>query len=65
MIDAVRSDPAMPQWWGRNQAGMQAREEIDAPTRALAEAEWKRALDDALAHAERLAPTTSTCTNSW
>jgi thymidylate synthase ThyX len=55
MIDAVRSDPAMPLWWGRNQAGMQAREEIDAPTRALAEAEWKRALDDALAHAERLA----------
>jgi thymidylate synthase ThyX len=55
MIDAVRVDPAMPLWWGRNQAGMQAREEIDAPTRALAEAEWKRALDDALAHAERLA----------
>ncbi len=55
MIDAVRADPAMPLWWGRNQAGMQAHEEIDTPTRALAEAEWKHALDDALAHAERLA----------
>ena len=54
MIDAVRSDPAMPLWWGRNQSGMQAREEIGEPTRALAEAEWKRALEDALAHAERL-----------
>jgi thymidylate synthase ThyX len=55
MIDAVRNDPAMPLAWGRNQSGMQARDEIDAPTRALAEAEWKRALDDALTHAERLA----------
>jgi thymidylate synthase ThyX len=55
MIDAVRSEPAMPLWWGRNQSGMQAREEIDEPMRALAEAEWKRALEDALAHAERLA----------
>jgi thymidylate synthase ThyX len=54
MIESVRSDPAMPLWWGRNQSGMQAREEIDEATRALAEAEWKRALEDALAHAERL-----------
>jgi len=65
MIDGVRSDPAMPLWWGRNQSGMQAREEIDEPMRALAEAEWKRALEDALAHAERLARRTSTCTSSW
>lgn len=55
MIEAVRSDPAMPLWWGRNQSGMQAREEIDQETRALAEAEWKSALADALTHAERLA----------
>jgi thymidylate synthase ThyX len=55
MIDAVREDPAMPLWWGRNQSGMQARAEIDEPARALAEAEWRSALDDALRHAERLA----------
>jgi thymidylate synthase ThyX len=55
MIDGVRSDPAMPVWWGRNQSGMQALEQIDEPTRALAEAEWKLALEDALRHAERLA----------
>jgi thymidylate synthase ThyX len=55
MIDAVRSDPAMPLWWGRNQSGMQAREEIHPEVRALAEAEWKSALADALVHAERLA----------
>jgi thymidylate synthase ThyX len=55
MIDAVRSDPAMPVWWGRNQSGMQAREELDAQTQAHAEREWREALADALQHAERLA----------
>jgi thymidylate synthase ThyX len=55
MIDAVRDDPAMPVWWGRNQAGMQAFAELDGEARSLAQAEWQRALDDALAHAERLA----------
>jgi thymidylate synthase ThyX len=54
MIDAVREEPAMPIWWGRNQSGMQANQEIGAEARALAEAEWRRALEDALAHAERL-----------
>jgi len=55
MIDAVREEPAMPLWWGRNQPGMQAREQIGEEARALAEAEWRRALEDALAHAEKLA----------
>jgi thymidylate synthase ThyX len=55
MIDAVREEPAIPLWWGRNQPGMQAREEIGDAARTEAEAEWRRALDDALAHAERLA----------
>ncbi len=55
MIDAVRDEPAMPVWWGRNQTGMQAHAQIDDETRALAEAEWRAALDDALRHAERLA----------
>jgi thymidylate synthase ThyX len=54
MIEAVRDDPVLPIWWGRNQSGMQAMQEIDESSRALAETEWRRALDDALAHAERL-----------
>jgi thymidylate synthase ThyX len=57
MIDATRAEPAMPMWWGRNQAGMQAREPLDPASQALAESEWRKALDDALAHAERLAAT--------
>jgi thymidylate synthase ThyX len=55
MIDAVREDPAMPTWWGKNQAGMQAHEQLDPAARALAEAEWRRALEHALEHAERFA----------
>jgi thymidylate synthase ThyX len=55
MIEAVRAEPALPLWWGRNQSGMQAREHLDPESQALAQAEWRRALDDALAHAERLA----------
>ncbi len=38
MIEAVREEPAMPIWWGRNQSGMAAREEIAPEARALAEA---------------------------
>ncbi len=55
MIEAVRNEPAMPRWWGRNQSGMQAFEQLDAGQQALAEAEWRHALRDALVHAERLA----------
>lgn len=55
MIEMVRTEPAMPLWWGRNQPGMQAFAEVDSAARELAEEEWRRALDDALAHAERLA----------
>jgi thymidylate synthase ThyX len=54
MIAAVREDPAMPIYWGRNQSGMSARAEIDDAARDLAEREWRRALENALASAERL-----------
>ncbi len=54
MIAAVREDPAMPIYWGKNQAGMSARREIDDAARTLAEAEWRLALERALATAERL-----------
>jgi len=54
MIAAVRDDPAMPVYWGKNQTGMSARREIDGPARDRAEAEWQRALHNALETAERL-----------
>ncbi len=57
MIEAVRSDPAMPISWGRNRAGMQALEALEDDARELAQVEWRLALDDALRHAEQLAET--------
>ncbi len=54
MIAAVREDPAMPIYWGKNQAGMSARAEISGAARARAESEWQRALENALESAERL-----------
>jgi thymidylate synthase ThyX len=33
MIQRVIDDPAMPVWWGKNQSGMQAKEELDDVTK--------------------------------
>jgi thymidylate synthase ThyX len=54
-IAAVRNDPAMPLFWGKNQSGMAAREEVDPAARERARAAWDDALDNALRSAERLA----------
>jgi thymidylate synthase ThyX len=54
MIAAVREEPAMPVFWGRNQSGMSAREEVGPQARDVAEREWRAALANALTTAERL-----------
>src|SRR5580704_4726203 len=54
MIAAVREEPALPVYWGRNQTGMSAREAVAPDVEERARAEWQAALDDALLHAERL-----------
>jgi len=54
MIAAVREEPAMPIFWGKNQSGMAAREAIVGDARVRAETEWRRALDNALETVERL-----------
>lgn len=57
----VEEDPALPIWWGKNQAGMQAREELPFATGAyplagdLAKSEWLRARDLMLEASEKLA----------
>jgi thymidylate synthase ThyX len=55
VIAAVRADPALPVFWGKNQSGMAAREEIDEAARSRAAMVWASALDHALESAERLA----------
>lgn len=66
LIEEVRTDPAMPSFWGKNQPGMQAREELDdseivpgwvLTARGIAERRWRDAAIDAARAAELLAST--------
>ena len=52
MIASVEASPAMPIHWGKNQPGMQAREEISQIEEATNE--WNFASDNAVYHAEEL-----------
>ena len=40
LMRQIRRDPAMPVWWGKNQSGMQAREELTGWRLALARRVW-------------------------
>lgn len=51
----VIDDPAMPVWWGKNQAGMQAREELVGPHLDEAKCNWLLARDEMLKWSEQLA----------
>lgn len=53
MIKDVLDDPAMPVEWGRNQAGMQAHEEIENVV--AAKHRWLLAVEDAVYQAQNLA----------
>lgn len=67
MLAAIAEDPAMPVWWGKNQAGMEAAEELVddlredarlddlAQPRSAAQRLWLEARDSALMYAQRLA----------
>lgn len=55
MLRAVQDNPAMPVFWGKNQRGMQAAEELDAETIVNARVEWCMAMRSALGHAKALA----------
>lgn len=52
--EQVLKDPAMPVHWGRAQKGMQAFAELGSYEKVLAEAEWKKARDEAVASHERM-----------
>lgn len=62
MREIVSVDPAMPVWWGKNQKGMQAPEELsgekpgpyEASPRTVAKDAWLWALEDALKHHKHL-----------
>lgn len=53
-IERVVADPAMPIFWGKNQAGMVAAEEFGEEQKALLIEEWLQARDKAVESAEKL-----------
>ena len=54
MIEDVMRDPAMPVFWGKNQAGMQARTELNQQERDEAIRLWLQARDNAINTADRM-----------
>jgi hypothetical protein len=54
MIQQVKEDPAMPVHWGKNQPGMQAREELGVHQIAKCQSEWLELRDEAVYRVERL-----------
>lgn len=54
LIQRVLEDPALPVYWGSNQRGMQAGDELAGPAKAEALAVWLEARDSAVAHARKL-----------
>lgn len=47
MIEQVRNNPAMPIHWGKNQSGMQAKEELEGFYLGRSQARWKQAAANA------------------
>lgn len=54
MLERVKSDPFIPLYWGKNQKGMSADEEIYGVEKSLAESEWLLARDNAVKSVEQL-----------
>lgn len=54
MIREIEDDPVWPVWWGKNQSGMQAAEELDPKAQAEALDWWLNARDNAVADAASL-----------
>ena len=55
LLHEVRTEPAMPVFWGANEKGMQANKELEARERACAEAGWRHAAMEAANWAGHLA----------
>lgn len=54
LIEQVRNDPVMPIFWGKNQAGMQAKEELKGFYKEAAIQNWKQAAINAANSAEAM-----------
>lgn len=54
LIEMVRTDPAMPTHWGKNQPGMQAKEELEAFFKRQVQDEWYGSASFAAQRAEAM-----------
>lgn len=54
MIEQVFTNPATPIYWGKNQAGMQAKEELTGVDLALVQDTWNEARLSAIRYAKRM-----------
>lgn len=54
MHDAIAAAPAMPVYWGRNQAGMTSKEELSPGEKVVAKQLWHDAMEDALRNSFKL-----------
>lgn len=54
MLERIEVDPVMPVWWGKNQSGMQAKEELSGNILSAAKAIWLCARDSAVAYSRKL-----------
>lgn len=52
LLDQVRTDPAMPVHWGKNQPGMQAAEELTGISKVSAKMSWIAAANEAASRAQ-------------
>ena len=54
LMQRIEEHPGLPKWWGKNQSGMQAREELQGDDLERVKSLWLSGRDDALALAEQL-----------
>lgn len=54
MMDNITANPAMPVFWGKNQAGMSAAVELEGDALIAVKDEWMAAIQSAIEHSKRL-----------
>ena len=54
MLDTITFNPARPVHWGKNQAGMQAKEELEQPNKIRAQSIWNAAMINSVKFSEQM-----------
>lgn len=54
MLDTISNNPATPIHWGKNQSGMQAKEELQQPEKIRAQSLWNSSMQSAVHYSEAM-----------